>query len=75
MNYTETVNLFFSGISLVICLLFAHYIVLAAAGVFACRKYPHADRKNRYGLIIPAKNEEAVIDALIQSVRRADYPQ
>ena len=75
MNYTETVNLIFSGISLVICFLFAHYIVLAAAGVFACRKYPHADRKNRYGLIIPAKNEEAVIDALIQSVRRADYPQ
>ena len=75
MTYTETVNLVFSGISLVICLLFVHYMVLAAVGVFACKKYPHTERKNRYGLIIPAKNEEAVIGALIDSVRNTDYPQ
>ena len=75
MTYTETINLIFSVISFVICLLFAHYIVFAVVGVFACKKYPHAEHKNRYGLIIPAKNEEAVIDALIQSVRSTDYPQ
>ncbi len=75
MSYTETVNLIFSGISYVICLLFSHYIVIAAVSLFACKKYPHADHKNRYGLIVPAKNEETVIGALIQSVRSADYPQ
>ncbi len=54
---------------------FSHYIVIAAVSLFACKKYPHADHKNRYGLIVPAKNEETVIGALIQSVRSADYPQ
>ena len=75
MTYTETVNLIFSVISVVICILFAHYIFLAAAGVFACKKYPHAERKNRFGMIVPAKNEEKVIAALIKSVHEAEYPQ
>ena len=75
MTYTETVNLIFSCISVVICFLFAFYIFIALVGFFACKKFPHAERKNRYGLIVPAKNEEAVIEALIQSVRSADYPQ
>lgn len=75
MTYTATINLIFSIVSFVICVLFVHYIVLAFTGVFSVKRYPHAEHKNRYGLIIPAKNEEAVIAALIQSVREADYPQ
>ena len=75
MNYTETINLVFSIISYIIYILFLHYVILAIAGVFTYRKYPKTNNKNRYGLIIPAKNEEAVITNLIESVRNCDYPQ
>lgn len=74
MNYTETVNMVFYIISCVIYVFFEHYIILGIAGVFNYRKYPHVDHKNKYGLIIPAKNEEAVINNLIQSVRDSNYP-
>ena len=75
MKYTATINFVFSIISLIIILLFAHYIVLALAGVITYKKYPKASHKNRYGLIIPAKNEEAVITNIINSIRSCEYPQ
>ncbi len=75
MSYTETVNTVFYIMAVIAELLFTHYAVLAAVGVFACKKFPKAERKNKYALIIPAKNEEAVIYTLIQSVRSTDYPQ
>lgn len=75
MSYTGIINFIFSIISAIILLLFAHYVVLAIAGVFTYKKYPHTEHKNRYGLIVPAKNEETVIEALIKSVRDTDYPQ
>jgi len=75
MNYPETINFEFSIISYVIYLLFLHYVILAIAGIFTYKKYPQVEHKNKFGLIIPAKNEESVIANLIQSVRKCDYPQ
>ena len=75
MSYTGIVNFIFSIISAIILLLFAHYVVLAIAGILTYKKYPKTEHKNRFGLIIPAKNEETVIEALIKSVRDTDYPQ
>ena len=75
MNYTETINSVFSIISLIILLLFLHYVVIAIAGLFKYKKYPEVEHKNRFGLIIPAKNEETVVANLIQSVRDNNYPQ
>ncbi|MCD8321918.1 MAG: glycosyltransferase [Oscillospiraceae bacterium] len=33
------------------------------------------ERLNRYGVLIAARNEEAVLPQLIQSLREQDYPQ
>lgn len=75
MNYVETVNSVFSIISSIIYFFFVHYTFLAIAGVFTYKRYPKAVHKNRYGLIIPAKNEEAVIANIINNVRSCEYPQ
>lgn len=75
MSYTGIINFIFSIISAIILLLFAHYVVLAIAGILTYKKYPKTEHKNRFGLIIPAKNEETVIESLIKSVRETNYPQ
>lgn len=74
MNFIESINYVFSIISLIIYILFLHYVLLALAGLFSYRKYPHVNRKNKFGLIVPAKNEERVIANLIKSVKESNYP-
>ena len=53
----------------------AHFVVFAVVGIFKRKTYPEAAEKGRYGLIIPARNEAAVIAGLIDSIRKTDYPQ
>ena len=54
---------------------FVHFAVFGAVGVFRKKKYPKTEKMNKYGLIIPARNEEAVIAGLIESIKKNDYPQ
>lgn len=49
----------------------AVYVVM---GLFATRVFPKADRKHTYAVVIAARNEEAVLGHLIQSIRQQDYP-
>lgn len=44
-------------------------------GVFTKKKFPKTDKKLKYGLIIPARNEEKVVGNLIKSIQKCDYPQ
>lgn len=75
MTYIAIINMFFSIASFIVCAFFTHYIVFALAGLFQVKRYPHAKRKNKYGLIIPAKNEEKVIETIIKNIRESDYPK
>ncbi len=75
MNYVEIVNLVFSIIFGVYALMMLHFIVFGIIGVFAYKKYPKTDIKNKYGIIIPARNEELVVGNLIESIHKTDYPQ
>lgn len=75
MSYVTAVNLLFFVITGILWILFAHYVFFAFIGFFSYKKFPHTDHKNRYGLIVPAKNEEAVIATIINSIRSANYPQ
>ena len=52
MNYVEIVNLVFSIIFGVYALMMLHFVVFGIIGVFAYKKYPTTDIKNKYGIII-----------------------
>ncbi len=42
--------------------------------LFFTKKFPHTDKYHKYAVVIAARNEEAVIANLIESIRRQDYP-
>ena len=75
MDYIRIVNIIFDilyGLTGVIVL---HYIVFAIVGLFKSKKYPPVEEKLKYGLIIPARNEEKVVGNLIKSIQKNNYPQ
>lgn len=43
-------------------------------GFFFTRKFEPAKNQHKYAICIPARNEEAVIGNLLDSIRRQDYP-
>lgn len=75
MGYVDIVKLVFSIITGVISLFYVQFIVFAVIGLFAKKKYPKAKVQHKYGLIIPARNEEAVVGNLIKSIQKSNYPQ
>ena len=75
MFYTDVIDGVFSVFLKVLSLFYIHYAVFALAGTFIHKSFPHSEHKNRFGLIIPARNEEVVIATLISSIRKTNYPQ
>lgn len=75
MNYIELTNVVLGIFSGLITLLTAHFIIFSIVGIFAKKTYPKAKTKHKYGIIIPARNEELVIGNLIKSVYKNNYPQ
>ena len=51
-----------------------YYTVYAIVGLFATRHFAPAKRRHRYAIVIAARNEEAVIGRLLESIRLQDYP-
>ena len=47
------------------------YIIL---GIFFTRKFKEAKKQHKYAILVAARNEEAVIGNLIDSIRKQDYP-
>ena len=43
-------------------------------GLFFTRKFKPAQKQHRYAILIPAKNESAVIGNLLDSIAKQDYP-
>ena len=56
-------------------LLVFHYLFFTVLGIFAKKTFPKADRKLRYAIMIGARNEEAVVGKLIDSINASDYPK
>lgn len=75
MDYFTLINNIFYIVGLIFSLFFAHFALFAIIGIFARKKFPKAKIKHKYGLIIPARNEEAVIGNLIKSMQKQNYPQ
>lgn len=75
MQYLDTFRLLITVLYSIMILLTIHFLFFAAVGIFSKRKFPHTDQKLRYGVIIPARNEAAVVRGLIESVQKSNYPQ
>ncbi len=75
MSYLNVVRTITNILFTVLGLTVTHFFIYAIVGVFCKKTYPHTEKKHKYGLIIPARNEESVISGLIESIQKNDYPQ
>ncbi len=75
MNYTDIVMLVTNVLITLLGLVMAHFAIFGIVGTFKRKTYPKTDKINKYGLIIPARNEEAVVAGLIESIKKNNYPQ
>ncbi len=75
MVYLQIVQIVFSVLTGVLSLMLVHFVLFGAVGVFGKKRFPKAEQQLKYGIIIPARNEEAVVGNLIESVRKCKYPQ
>lgn len=53
---------------------YKYKIIYKITGVFATRKFAAAKKQHKYAVLVAARNEEAVIGNLVDSIRRQDYP-
>ena len=58
MNYVDIVLLITNLLITLLGLLTFHFILLAVVGIFFYKSFPKIEKRLRYGLIIPARNEE-----------------
>ena len=75
MSYPEIVRVVYNIITFILGLLYMHFLFYAIIGLFFKKSYPKTDKKNKFGLIIPARNEESVVTQLIESIQKNNYPQ
>lgn len=75
MFYVDVVNKVFQILFGLTSLLYCHFIIFGIVGLFGRKTYPKAEKKLKYGLIIPARNEEKVVGNLIKSIQQNKYPQ
>jgi cellulose synthase/poly-beta-1,6-N-acetylglucosamine synthase-like glycosyltransferase len=54
--------------------LYAYRAVFMVVGLFCTKKYAPAKKHHRFAIVIAARNEEAVIGHLLDSIARQDYP-
>ena len=66
------VNAVIGGIMFVLGIVDKPYRLL---GLFMTRKFPEAKNYHKYAILIPARNERAVIGNLLDSIQKQDYPQ
>lgn len=64
-----------NGISKAISVCYYPRTLFKLTGLFATRKFPKAKNNHRYGILVAARNEDAVIGKLIESVNNQDYPR
>ncbi len=75
MGYFEIMSLVFLILSAIFSLMLIHFAFFGFIGLIAKKTFPHTDKKLKYGIIVSARNESAVIGNLIKSVQKNDYPQ
>lgn len=62
-----------SGITKALDWIYKYRIVFTVTGLFATRKFKKTENRHKYAVLIAARNEEAVIGNLIDSINKQDY--
>lgn len=75
MDYLKIINIITASLSLLFAVMSINFLIFFIVGIFKKKRFPHTDEKLKYGLIIPARNEEAVVGNLIKSIQKNKYPQ
>jgi len=75
MNYFTITSMIMNILYLLMGLLTVHFVIFAIVGLFVRKTFPKTEEKLKYGIIIPARNEEKVVCNLIESIYRCNYPQ
>lgn len=71
----EVIDIVCSALIGVFGILTLHRLVYTILGVFCdAKRYPETKENKKYALVIAARDEEAVIGNLIDSIRAQDYP-
>ena len=63
-----------SVIGTVLSAMLIYKTVYFLIGIFFTRKFKPAKKKHKYAIVIAARNEEAVIGNLLDSIKKQDYP-
>lgn len=58
-----------------LAILTIYHTVYFFVGLVATRKFPKAKKNHKYAVVVAARNEEAVIGNLIDSIKKQDYPE
>ncbi len=64
-----------SLLSALVGIIYLNRTLYAVVGFFTTRKFPQARVFHKYAILIAARNEEAVIGNLIESIMQQDYPK
>ena len=75
MNYFTITSIIMNVLLTLLGLLTVHFVIFAFIGLFTRKTFPKTDKKLKYGIIIPARNEETVVCNLIESIYKCNYPQ
>ncbi len=62
-------------ISSVLAGMMAYKTIYWIVGIFFTRKFKPAEKMHKYAILIAARNEEAVIGNLLDSIKKQDYPK
>ncbi len=65
---------FFPALAAVSLCLYFFVPIYSIIGFFATKKFPEAKHNHKYAILIAARNEQAVIGNLIDSINSQDYP-
>jgi len=72
MEWLHIVN---CTLAIIFCLLYSYQVIYIIYGCITKPKvYEKTQQTNRYAVLIPARNEQAVIGQLIDSIKAQDYP-
>ncbi|MBO4263029.1 MAG: glycosyltransferase family 2 protein [Clostridia bacterium] len=75
MDFFLISNVVSNVLLLLTSLILIHHVFFGIVGLFARKKFPETDEKLKYGIIIPARDEETVVGNLIESIQTSNYPQ
>ena len=75
INIMEAVRIIRMAITVGLFIYSMYFLTICLFSFSPNPEYPQTDRKRRIAAVIAARNEEAVIANLVESLKRQDYPR